>query len=243
MITVSNLETWYGQIQALRGVSFQVQRGELLAIVGANGVGKSTLLNSIAGLLKPQTGEIRLEGQAIQGLPAEKLVELGISLVPERRQVFPDLTVKDNLLLGAYHRYRQQKQEITGDMENVYRIFPPLQKLADKPAGALSGGEQQMVAIGRGMMSRPKVMLLDEPSLGLAPLVVKEIMGILTYLKTTGVTVLLVEQNARAALKVADRACVLERGRVVYSGAADRLLEDETMQIFYVGKKRQKVAK
>ena len=194
MLTVEGLETWYGGVQALRGVSFHVQRGELLTIVGANGVGKSTLLNTIAGLLKPKAGKILFEGTEVQNQPAEDMVRKGVVLVPERRRIFAELSVLDNLILGAYHRYRKDKRAISGEIDRVYTIFPILKKYAHRLAGTLSGGEQQMLAIGRGLMANPKLILLDEPSLGLAPLVVKEIMAVLASLKDLGVTIILVEQ-------------------------------------------------
>lgn len=236
MLEVRNLVTYYGRIQALRGVSLKVSTGEVVAIIGANGAGKSTLLNTIAGLIPPREGEVRLEGRPLEGMPAEAIVRYGISLVPERRQVFATLTVNENLILGGYHRARRQAGEFREDLERVYRLFPILVGMERRLAGTLSGGEQQMLAIGRGLMSRPKVLLLDEPSLGLAPLIVREIMSIIRDLRAQGTTIVLVEQNARAALKVADRACVMERGRLVLEGTAEELLEDPRIRHAYLGK-------
>ncbi|MHB1405855.1 MAG: ABC transporter ATP-binding protein [Desulfitobacteriaceae bacterium] len=239
MLIVKDLQTWYGRIQALRGVTFHVEEGEILAVIGANGVGKSTLLNTIAGLIQPREGKVLLEGKEVQGRPAEEMVQKGVILVPERRRIFQDLSVYDNLILGGYHRFRRDRKEIPGDVQQVYTIFPILEKYAHRSAGTLSGGEQQMLAIGRGLMAKPKIILLDEPSLGLAPLLVKEIMSVLAELNRIGVTVILVEQNARAALSIAKRACVMDRGEVVFEGTGEDLLQQDRMRDFYVGKKRR----
>ncbi len=236
MLLVRGLETCYGRIQVLRGVTLSVNPGEIVAIIGANGAGKSTFLNTVAGLHPPLAGEVLLEGRPVHGLPAEEVVRRGISLVPERRQVFDALSVADNLLLGAYHRYRRSGKELSGDIARIFEVFPFLRGKERRLAGTLSGGEQQMLAIGRGLMARPKLLLLDEPSLGLAPLVVREILRILVELKRNGTTILLVEQNARAALRVADRVCVMERGRIVLQGTADELLRDVRVQHAYLGR-------
>ncbi|HWI55067.1 MAG TPA: ABC transporter ATP-binding protein, partial [Desulfobacteria bacterium] len=204
-------------------------------IIGANGAGKSTLLGTIAGIYKPSSGQIYLAAKQTSLLPAEKVVKEGISLVPERREVFDSLSVLDNLKLGAYHRYKADKKSINVDIENVLSLFPSLRGREQQPAGTLSGGEQQMLAIGRGLMAKPKVLLLDEPSLGLAPLIVKEIFGIVAGLKKQGTTILMVEQNARAALKVADRAYILDRGTITSSGKSSDMLQDSKIQSAYLG--------
>lgn len=235
MLEVKEVSTFYGPIRALDLVNLKVEHGEVVAIIGANGAGKTTLLNTISGLLTPRHGEIYFDGQSVSHLPPEKVVALGISHVPERRQVFGDLSVLDNLLLGTYSRHARQK-EISRDLEAVFELFPRLQERIGQQAGTLSGGEQQMLAVGRGLMSNPKLLLLDEPSLGLAPLMAREILQIVADLKKRGTTILLVEQNAKAALQVADRGYVLETGRVVLEGTAKELMEDEGVQKAYLGK-------
>jgi branched-chain amino acid transport system ATP-binding protein len=205
-------------------------------MVGSNGAGKSTLLGTIAGIYKPRSGTIVFENEEISYGKVEKIVEKGICLVPERRQIFDDLSVKDNLLLGSYHRYKNDKKSVMEDFEQVLDFFPKLKTMLDRPGGLLSGGEQQMVAIGRGLMAKPKLMMLDEPSLGLAPLIVKDIMNILKQMKKTfGTTILLIEQNVKAALQIADHACVLDRGEIVIQGKASDLLEDEKIKDTYLG--------
>lgn len=238
MLKIKGLEVYHGWVQALRGLSIHVAEGEMVAVLGANGAGKSTLLGTLAGLYRPQKGEINLKGAAVAGRPPEYMVRRGISLVPERREIFNSLTVLDNLLLGAYHRYRSGKEEVLGDIKQVLELFPSLKGREGHPAGALSGGLQQMLAIGRGLMARPSLLLLDEPSVGLAPLVVREIMSTLADLKKTGVTIILVEQNTAAALKVADRALIMERGRIVLSGDSRELLGNERVQQAYLGRVR-----
>lgn len=236
MLEVENISTYYGQIQALRELTLHVDQGEIVTIIGANGAGKTTLLNTISGLLHAREGRIRFGGQDITRLPAEQIVSLGISHVPERRQVFGALSVADNLLLGAYHRFRRGKRpDIQEDMDFVFQVFPVLKERLQQAAGTLSGGEQQMLAVGRGLMAHPRLLLLDEPSLGLAPLLVRELMRVVSYLRDQGTTVLLVEQNARAALKIADRGYVLETGRVTLEGTAEELISDERMQQAYLG--------
>lgn len=235
MLKVVKLETYHGRIKALNGVSLNVEKGEIVTIIGANGSGKSTLLATIAGIHKARSGQIYLGTKQTNFLPVEKVVKEGISLVPERREVFDSLSVLDNLKLGAYHRYKADKHGIGQDIENILALFPSLRGREQQTAGTLSGGEQQMLAIGRGLMANPKVLLLDEPSVGLAPLVVKEIFDILVNLKKRGTTILMVEQNARAALKIADRAYVLERGIISLSGKARDMLQDARVQSAYLG--------
>ena len=301
MLRIKGLDVYHGYVQAVRGLSMHVKEGELLAILGSNGAGKSSLLGTLAGLNKPAKGDIllkrkgdtppseecpqrmkgdtppleecpqrmkgdtlpseecpqRMKGdtpplaeteecpqsyQAITGNSPEKMVRLGISLVPERREIFGSLNVLDNLMLGAYHRYRSDKAIIPSDIREVMEFFPALKDRENELAGTLSGGLQQMLAIGRALMARPKLLLLDEPSVGLAPLVVREIMSILAKLKNTGVTIILVEQNTRAALKVADRALVMERGTITISGSSDELMSDVKVQQAYLGRARVQVA-
>lgn len=237
MLRVNNLHTWHGWNHALRGVTFRVPAGKLVAIVGANGAGKSTLLGTIAGIYNCTEGEILLDGKPVQNKPTEKVVRLGISLVPEHRQIFHSLTLDENLLLGAYHRLkRNNRQDIKKEMDGVVALFPALESRRADPAGGLSGGMQQMLAIGRGLMSKPRLLLLDEPSLGLAPLVVKEIFDTLQSLKRQGTTVLLVEQNARAAMNVADWVYVMDQGQIVLDGYPDTLKQDPRLQHAYLGK-------
>ncbi|MGE5405813.1 MAG: ABC transporter ATP-binding protein [Candidatus Saccharibacteria bacterium] len=236
MLDVQDLVTYHGHILALRRASLKVAPGELVAIIGANGAGKSTLMGTLAGIYTPSRGQIFMDGKDVTGFNAEKMVGHGITLVPERRQLFDTLTVIDNLKLGAYHRYRREKSNLRRDIEEVLELFPALQGKEHELAGNLSGGLQQMVAIGRGVMAKPKLLMLDEPSVGLAPMVLAEIMELLLRLKEKGTTILLVEQNARAALRVADRAYVLDRGRCVLSGSANELLSDQRVQVAYLGR-------
>lgn len=233
MLQVNDLSTYYGQIRALEMVNLTVNKGEIVTIIGANGAGKSTLLKTICGLISARHGRITFEDRSIADKGAEKVMELGISLVPERRQVFSTMSVYDNLLLGAYKR---KDREVRSDIEAVCERFPILKRRRHQAAGTLSGGEQQMLAIARGMMARPKLLMLDEPSVGLAPLVVREILRIVVDLREHGMTILLVEQNAKAALQVADRGYVLETGRVVLEGTAQQLVEDEGVQKAYLGR-------
>lgn len=237
MLEVSDVSTFYGNIQALREVSLKVDAGEIVSLIGANGAGKTTLLNSISGIVPPRQGRIALDGRETTHLATESIVGLGISQVPERRQVFGDLSVRDNLTLGAYLRLRRgEKPAVEQDVERVFELFPILKERQGQHAGTLSGGEQQMLAIARGLMAEPKVLLLDEPSLGLAPLLVQEIFNVLGRLRESGTTILLVEQNARAALEISDRAYVLETGAVVLSGAAQDLIMNEEVQKAYLGR-------
>lgn len=237
MLKLEKVNTYYGRIQALRDVSLMVTEGEIVAVIGPNGAGKTTLLNTISGVVSARSGQITLGGQPITNLSPEKIVRLGASQVPERRQVFSTMNVLDNLILGAYHRYRRDgKEEIDRDLEFIFEIFPRLKDRLKQAAGTLSGGEQQMLALGRGWMAKPKLLLMDEPSLGLAPLLVKEIFRVSGELREHGMTILVVEQNARAALELADRAYVMESGQVVLEGMAAELAADERVQTAYLGR-------
>ena len=236
MLTIEGIFAHYGGVRALDNLSFKVDEREILALIGGNGAGKTTLLNLISGLLKPSRGKIIFQGKDIISLSPEKIVEQGIIQVPEGRHVFGPLTVRENLELGAYRRRgKKNKKIIVDDFKYILEIFPVLEKRLKQRAETLSGGEQQMLAIGRALMGRPKLLLLDEPTLGLAPLVVKEIMSIIETLRKEGTTILLVEQNARAALKIADRAYVLETGKVRIRGKASDLLENEAVRKAYLG--------
>lgn len=238
MLRVRNLKCYYGKIRAINGVSLSVRPGELIALIGANGAGKSTLLQAVCGLISQWEGEIELEKRSLRGLKAPTIVERGLSLVPEGRLLFPPMSVLDNLRLGAYLRYRRREQRalIAEDLERVMALFPVLQERAAQPAGTLSGGEQQMLAIGRALMARPRLLLLDEPSMGLAPFLVRLILDTLVQLKLEGMTILLIEQNARAALQIADRGYVLENGQIVLEGSAADLLADQDVKRAYLGK-------
>ncbi len=233
MLQVTELRSGYGAIEALKGISLEVREGELVSIIGANGAGKSTLLKTIVGLLAPRRGRVTFLGRDITGRPPDEILRAGIALVPERRRIFGPLTVLDNLSLGAYAR--RDAGDVARALEDVYLLFPVLRERRYQVAGTLSGGEQQMLAIGRALMSRPGLLLLDEPSLGLAPLVVREIFRLLAGLRRAGTTILLVEQNARMALQIADRAYVLETGRVRLQGPAAALLQDEGLKAAYLG--------
>lgn len=234
LLEVKNLESFYGPIMAIRGVSLQVEKGQIVTVLGANGAGKSTLLKTISGIMDPEKGEILFNGEPIQGKEPHRIVDRGIVHVPEGREVFPLLTVDENLSLGAYTR--SDRAEIERDREMVFNYFPILAERRNQEAGTLSGGQQQMLAIGRGLMLRPKIMLLDEPSLGLSPLLVQEIFAILRRLNAEEhVTMMVVEQNARIALDLAHVGYVMEIGRIVMDGTADRLMESEDIQSFYLG--------
>ncbi len=233
MLRLRDISTFYGQIRALDLVNLNVAPSEIVAIIGANGAGKTTLLNTICGILAARHGEVYFEGKPISNLSTEGIVRLGVSHVPERRQVFGTMSVMDNLLLGAYHRH---DKAVPQDIAEIFESFPILKERQKQAAGTLSGGEQQMLAIARGMMSRPKLLMLDEPSVGLAPLLVREIMRIVVDLRSRGTTILLIEQNAKAALQVADRGYVLETGRIVLEGTAKQLVADEGVQKAYLGK-------
>ncbi|MFH1090692.1 MAG: ABC transporter ATP-binding protein [Pseudomonadota bacterium] len=237
MLKVRSVDAYYGSIRALRGVSLHVREGEIVSLIGANGAGKTTLLSVISGLIKPARGELIFQDHFLDRLTPSQIVRRGVIQVPEGRQLFGPLTVLENLEVGAYvHFSRRKRPEIYQDMERVLKFFPILAQRRRQPAGTLSGGEQQMLAIGRGLMGRPKLLLLDEPSLGLAPLVVDEIFHIIATLKKQGTTVLLVEQNARGALVVSDRAYVLETGRLTLSGPAAELLGDQEVKRAFLGR-------
>lgn len=236
MLEIHGISAHYGGVRALDDVSFKLDEKEILALIGGNGAGKTTLLNLISRIIKPSKGNIIFKGKSILSLSPEKIVELGIIQVPEGRHVFGPLTVKENLELGAYRRRgRQNKKKILDDFEYILALFPVLEKRLKQRAETLSGGEQQMLAIGRALMGRPGLLLLDEPSLGLAPLVVQEIISIIEKLRNEGTTILLVEQNARAALKISDRAYVLETGKVRVQGKSSELMENEAVKKAYLG--------
>lgn len=236
MLSIEGLRTFYGSIRVLKGVSIQIPEGKVVSIIGANGAGKSTLLKTISGLVKAQEGRIIYKGKDIAGMPADRIVGLGISQVPEGRQLFAHLTVLDNIRLGAYHYFkRSNRDEINERIKHIYQIFPILEKRSKQIAGTLSGGEQQMLAIARALMGRPELLLLDEPSMGIAPLIVREIFNVINTLNESGTTILLVEQNARAALKVANYCYVLERGEVVLEGLAAELLDNPKVKEAYLG--------
>jgi len=240
LLTVTNVETFYGPIMALRGVSFSVPAGAVVTILGANGAGKSTILKTVSGVMDPQKGTITLEGRQIQGLDPDRVARMGLSHVPEGREVFPFLSVRENLRMGAYAR--KDADGVARDLETVYQYFPVLQARAEQRAGQLSGGEQQMLAIARALMARPKVMLLDEPSLGLAPKLVKDIFEIIQRInREQGVTVLVVEQNASIALHTADYGYVLELGRIVMEDTCERLLQKDDIREFYLGLKESSI--
>lgn len=233
MLRVDDINVYYGAIHALKGISVEVNQGEIVTLIGANGAGKSTTLRTISGLLKPKTGQIMFEGQNIAGTAAQNIVKLGISQVPEGRRVFAHMSVLENLDLGAY--LRSDTKEIKADMDLVFGRFPRLAERRSQLAGTLSGGEQQMLAMGRALMSRPRILLLDEPSMGLAPLLVKEIFSIVKDINANGTTILLVEQNAHMALSIANKAYVLETGRVILSGDAKELAASEEIRKAYLG--------
>lgn len=233
MLEVSNIDTFYGKAQALWDVSLSIDEGEIVALVGANGAGKTTLLNTISGLLRPASGSVTFLGQRIDGLAPHSIVELGISHIPEGRRLFPDMSIRENLEMGAYVREAWKRKEET--LEQVYHTFPILRERQGQLARTLSGGERQMLAIGRGLMSGPKLCLFDEPSYGLAPLLMAETFRIIQELRDQGITVLLVEQNVRQSLEIADRACVLENGRIALSGQCEALLQEELVRKAYLG--------
>lgn len=233
MLEIKDLEVYYGMIQAIKGVSFEVNQGEVIALIGANGAGKTTILHTITGLLAPKKGTVTFEGTEITKIPAHKIVSLGMAHVPEGRRVFADLSVYENLKMGAYTR--KDKAEIERTLEKVYESFPRLKERKNQLAGTLSGGEQQMLAMGRALMSQPKIILMDEPSMGLSPIMVNEIFNIIQEVSKSGTTVLLVEQNAKKALSIADRAYVLETGKIVLEGNAKDLLNDDSIKKAYLG--------
>jgi branched-chain amino acid transport system ATP-binding protein len=233
MLKVDNINVFYGAIHALKGISVDVAEGEIVTLIGANGAGKSTILRTISGLLKPKSGHIEFEGKKIDGVPAQDIVKLGVCQVPEGRRIFAHMTVLENLELGAY--IRKDSKGIAEDMQGVFKRFPRLLERKSQIAGTLSGGEQQMLAIGRALMSRPRLLLMDEPSMGLAPLLVKEIFSIIKEINASGTTILLVEQNAHMALSIANKAYVLETGRITLAGTAKELAESEAVRKAYLG--------
>ncbi|MFH1758275.1 MAG: ABC transporter ATP-binding protein [Pseudomonadota bacterium] len=242
MLRVESISAFYGAIQALRNVSIHVSAGEIVTLLGANGAGKTTLLKIISGIHIPSKGKLWFSGQNITGLPAERILFLGVGQVPEGRQIFAPLSVIDNLILGAYVRFRrEEKKEVLKDLDFIFELFPVLKERTKQRAGTLSGGEQQMVAISRTLMARPKLLLLDEPSMGLAPKVVNDIFQTIQTLRGRATTILLVEQNAKAALKVADRGYVLETGRIILEGETQDLLNNKEVQRAYLGKEYREV--
>lgn len=237
MLRLTSVVTCYGGIVALRGVSIHVDEGEIVALIGGNGAGKTTLLDTISGIIAPRSGSIKFLGREVKGMSPERLVRMGMSHIPQGRLLFPEMSVYDNLLLGAYRqRSKDKRQYFSSDLERVYSIFPTLAERCEQLAGTLSGGEQQMLAIGRALMSRPKLLLLDEPSMGLAPLMVKEIFKVISNLHKEGTTALIVEQNAKAALGIAKRAYVMETGQVVMEGTSAELARNPQVQRAYLGK-------
>ena len=232
VLKVDDIHVYYGSIHAVKGVSFEVNEGEIVTLIGANGAGKSTVLNTVSGLLHPRTGSVTFLGQDLKGIPAYKVVEKGLAQVPEGRRVFLQMTVEENLEMGAY---TQAKSTIAPSLEDVYQRFPRLLERKNQVAGTLSGGEQQMLAMGRALMSKPKLLMLDEPSMGLAPILVEQIFSIIKELHAAGTTILLVEQNAQAALSVADRAYVLETGKISLSGTGAELLASDQVRKAYLG--------
>ncbi len=233
MLKVENLEVYYGMIKAIKGVSFEVNEGEVIALIGANGAGKTTILHTITGLIGAKAGSIEFQGKDLLKTPAHKIVSMGMAHVPEGRRIFQELTVLENLKLGAYTR--SSKSEIDDTIKMIYSKFPRLEERKEQIAGTLSGGEQQMLAMGRALMSHPKIILMDEPSMGLSPLYVNEIFRIIQEISSSGTTVLLVEQNAKKALSIADRAYVLETGNIVLEGNAKDLIHDDTIKKAYLG--------
>ena len=233
MLTIKDLEVYYGVIQAIKGVSFEVNQGEKVAFVGSTGAGKTTILHTITGLLAPKNGSVVFEGKELTKMPAHKIVSLGMAHVPEGRRVFADLSVYENLRMGAYTR--KDRNEIEETLEKVYQRFPRLKERRNQMAGTLSGGEQQMLAMGRALMSKPKILLMDEPSMGLSPIMVNEIFSIIQEVSDSGTTVLLVEQNAKKALSIADRGYVLETGNIVLEGKASDLLNNDSIKKAYLG--------
>lgn len=233
MLEIKDMKVYYGMIQAIKGISFEVNEGEVIALIGANGAGKTTILHTITGLLSPKSGSVFFEGKDITKVPAHKIVSLGMAHVPEGRRVFAELTVYENLKMGAYTR--KDKDEIEQTLQMVYKRFPRLQERKNQLAGTLSGGEQQMLAMGRALMSHPKIIVMDEPSMGLSPILVNQIFDIIEEVSKSGTTVLLVEQNAKKALAIADRAYVLETGKIVLEGDAKKLMNDDSIKKAYLG--------
>ena len=232
LLKVDDIHVYYGNIHAIKGISFEVNEGEIVTLIGANGAGKSTTLNTISGLLKPRSGQITFDGKNLAGVPASKVVSLGMALCPEGRRVFQQMSVRENLEMGGFTR---PASEIDSSLENVFQRFPRLKEREKQVAGTLSGGEQQMLAMGRALMSKPKLLMLDEPSMGLAPILVEQIFDIISELHAAGTTILLVEQNAQMALSIADRAYVLGTGKITMSGAASDVLADDRVRAAYLG--------
>lgn len=233
LLEVKDLNVYYGVIQALKGISFEVNEGEIVTLIGANGAGKTTTMQSIMGLITPRSGEITYEGQSIVGTPTHKIVQLGMTQVPEGRRVFAELTVYENLVMGAY--INKDRNKVKNDIDEVYTLFPRLGERKNQLAGMLSGGEQQMLAMGRALMSHPKLMMLDEPSMGLAPILVNQVFDMIKHLHETGTTILLVEQNAEKALAIADRAYVMETGEITLTGTGAELAASEKVKAAYLG--------
>ena len=232
LLKVDDIHVYYGNIHAIKGISFEVNEGEIVTLIGANGAGKSTTLNTISGLLKPRSGQITFDGKNLAGVPASKVVSLGMALCPEGRRVFQQMSVRENLEMGGFTR---PASEIDSSLENVFQRFPRLKEREKQVAGTLSGGEQQMLAMGRALMSKPKLLMLDEPSMGLAPILVEQIFDIISELHAAGTTILLVEQNAQMALSIADRAYVLGTGKITMSGTASDVLADDRVRAAYLG--------
>lgn len=232
LLELRDVHTYYGNIHALKGISLFIDRGEIVTLIGANGAGKSTTLNTISGILRPRSGSILYEGKELTKVPAHRVVALGLSQAPEGRRIFPRMTVRENLEMGAYSRSGQDLRE---DFERVFDLFPVLKERQSQPGGTLSGGEQQMLAIGRALMARPRLLMLDEPSMGLAPMLVEKIFAIIREINAQGTTILLVEQNAHAALEISHRGYVLETGSIVLSGESEKLLNDPLVREAYLG--------
>ena len=233
LLEVEDLRVAYGKIEAVKGISFSVEAGQVVTLIGTNGAGKTTTLRTLSGLLKPLSGKIFFDGQPLNGVPAHKIVSMGLAHSPEGRRIFPRLTIAENLQLGAF--LRKDTADVAKDMQKAYDLFPILGERRSQASGTLSGGEQQMLAMGRALMSRPKLLMLDEPSMGLSPIMMQKIMETITELKSQGTTILLVEQNAQAALSLADRGQVMESGRIVLSGSGQELLHDESVRKAYLG--------
>ena len=239
LLELRNVTSFYGNVQALRGISLSVEKGEVVTLLGANGAGKSTTLRTISGLIQAATGEVIFDGQAIQRLSAEAIVRLGIAHVPEGRRIFPGLTVTENIMLGASSRKRVSSAEMRTDVEDMFTIFPDLKRLSKALGWSLSGGQQQMLAVARGLMAKPKLLMLDEPSLGLAPIIVQQLFAVFRQIRERGMTILLVEQNANMALSVADRGYVLEIGELIVEGSPSELLGNERVRAAYLGGAKQ----
>jgi len=235
LLELDGVTACYGTVDALNGISLRVEEGEIVTLLGANGAGKTTTLRTISGLMKPRSGTIRFLGQEIAGASANTIVRLGLAHVPEGRRIFPGLTVRENILLGSSNRSRVPRAELEGDLEAAFGIFPDIRKFAEAPGWTLSGGQQQMVAVARGLMARPKLLMLDEPSLGLAPIIVQQVFRTITDIRARGTTVLLVEQNAHMALSIAGRGYVLETGRLIVEGPPKTLLDNEEVRAAYLG--------